>query len=92
VEPGESPDVRPVQRDICIDDDRKTRSEGVTPEEFRQKMQRIYPVGTIYNPTSGGYDPEISHSNADDLMCQVLCELGYNEGVALFKYAEKWYN
>jgi hypothetical protein len=39
--------------------------------------------------TSG--DIEINHSNADDLLCDLLNDLGYTELVTEFKKLEKWY-
>ena len=54
----------------------------MTPEEFKTKMQSIpdYPT-----------DKEAAHSEADDLMCDLLEELGYGEGVAVFRAMEKFY-
>jgi len=37
-------------------------------------------------------DPEVFHSEADDLMCWLLTKLGYGEGVEIFENAEKWYS
>jgi len=36
-------------------------------------------------------DFEQSHSAMDDLMAKVLVELGYGEGVAIFRKQKKWY-
>lgn len=36
-------------------------------------------------------DIEYSHGAADDLMEQVLTELGYGEGVQIFEQMGKWY-
>jgi hypothetical protein len=36
-------------------------------------------------------DVEANHSNADDLMCSLLEELGYTEAVQIFKNGYKWY-
>lgn len=33
-------------------------------------------------------DPEVFHSEADDLMCWLLTKLGYGEGVEIFENAE----
>ena len=54
----------------------------MTPEEFRDKMQEIF---------GDRYDTEDAHLEADDLMCKVLTDLGYGEGVEIFTKAEKWY-
>ena len=36
-------------------------------------------------------DPEELHIKADNLMCTVLSELGYGEGVDIFNRMEIWY-
>lgn len=36
-------------------------------------------------------NPEIAHFEADILMCKLLTELGYDEGVKIFKNMFKWY-
>lgn len=53
----------------------------MTPKEFADKMQSINMPG----------DPEISHGLADKLMCKLLIELGYEEGIEIFEIMEKWY-
>lgn len=55
----------------------------MTPEEFYQKML------TIAHDPAG--DTQADHGNADKLMCEVLTELGYGEGVEVFKEMGKWY-
>ena len=55
----------------------------ITPEEFAKRMQEI---GDRY---SG--DEETSHSMMDDLMCNLLIELGYGEGIDIFDHTSKWY-
>ena len=52
-------------------------------QKFKEAMENIFP--------DDGYDTEGAHGMADDLMCQLLEELGYEEGVKIFKNAEKWY-
>lgn len=34
---------------------------------------------------------EVCHCEMDDLMCQVLTELGYGDGVKVFDETPKWY-
>lgn len=55
------------------------------PEEFRKDMDKIkrgfYRKGDI----------EQAHSLADDLLCQALLDVGYTEGVEVYKIMEKWY-
>ena len=54
-----------------------------TPEEFTKRMQEIH------NRYSD--DEEVVHSEMDDLMCELLRELGYGEGVDIFDNTHKWY-
>lgn len=59
----------------------------MTPEEFAKKMKEI--------AESKDYkkfrDSENLHMEADMLLCRVLIELGYIDGVKIFKEMEKWY-
>jgi hypothetical protein len=55
----------------------------MTPEEFKDKMKEIY--------NNDGGDHERSHSVADDLMCEVLSSLGYDDGVQIYAKLERWY-
>lgn len=48
---------------------------------FANEMRRLDKMG----------DPEIAHYEADVLMCELLTELGYSEGVEIFKEMYKWY-
>lgn len=55
----------------------------MSPEEFTKEMRECFPAE--------GYDEEGAHSAADHIMCDLLRELGYNEGVEIFEKADKWY-
>lgn len=55
----------------------------MTPEEFKNKMQEIYDKSY-----GGGED---SHIAADMLLCEVLTQLGYKEGIDIFNSMEVWY-
>ena len=35
---------------------------------------------------------ERAHNHADELMCKLLRELGYGEGVDIFEKMDKWYS
>ncbi len=37
-------------------------------------------------------DPEISHKEADEVLCDLLKELGYRKVVIEFKKVKKWYS
>lgn len=58
----------------------------MTPEEFERRMFTICGGDDFYD-----YDPEISHKQADELLCEVLTQLGYEKGIAIFRSATKWY-
>ena len=38
-----------------------------------------------------GWDKEVEHVNADDLLCDLLEELGFEEVVEVYNKVEKWY-
>ena len=50
--------------------------------EFLQAMLMIDESG----------DVEMAHMEADDLLCELLIELGYGEGVKVFDNMHKWYS
>jgi hypothetical protein len=54
-----------------------------TPKDFAREM------AAICHPNAS--DPEMDHVRADELLCEVLEQLGYGEGVAVFRDAKKWY-
>ena len=54
-----------------------------TPKEFAEEMEHI--------KNEYGFDKEMAHSCADDLMCEILRSLGYKEGVKIFDSMDKWY-
>lgn len=56
----------------------------MNPAEFAAKMQVIL---------DAGIEPDLEgpHIDADDLMCEVLIELGYGEGVNIFHNVRKWH-
>lgn len=53
----------------------------MSPREFADKMKQI----------TEEEDVEEAHRHMDDLMCNLLNLLGYNEGVAIFNQTYKWY-
>ena len=57
------------------------KSRCMTPEEFAETMKEI----------AESEDPECAHGDMDDLMCQLLEDLGYEEGVKIYLDADKWY-
>lgn len=59
----------------------------MTPAEFAEKMKHWRAVAVH------GGDPEQAHCEADDLMCQVLREAGFGEGVDIYEDPEftRWF-
>lgn len=54
----------------------------ITPAEFEDKMMEIAAIG----------EPEEMHGRADDLMCEVLIDLGYAAGIRVYDKMERWYS
>lgn len=54
----------------------------ITPAEFERMMKEL----------ARSNDPEYSHGEADDLMCEVLEQLGYGAGVKVFDNMVRWYS
>lgn len=57
---------------------------AMTPEQFLEEMKEIFKANER--------DTEQDHSAADSLMCEVLTQLGYGDGVRVFEEADKWYS
>ena len=57
------------------------KKRPMSPEEFCDRMKKIL----------DDHDLESAHSDADELMCEVLRQLGYGDGVKVFELADKWY-
>ena len=55
----------------------------ISPKEFSEEMTRIAEERTG--------DEEMCHIEMDDYMCDVLRQLGFEEGVAIFMDTPKWY-
>ncbi len=53
----------------------------MTPNEFKKEMEII----AKYN------DTEVAHYEADELLCDILKELGFEEGVEIFENMGRWY-
>jgi hypothetical protein len=59
----------------------------ITPEEFKERMKAIANTDTGYH----GCDIEDNHISGDCLMEETLIELGYGDGVEIFRNMPKWY-
>ena len=55
----------------------------MTPKDFEFEMQTLI--------AKHGDDIETLHYEMDELMCEVLTELGYGKGVTVFENADRWY-
>jgi hypothetical protein len=58
--------------------------EKMTPEEFAAAMEQVF--------WDLAYDIEAAHWEADRLLCKMLRELGYDEGVDVFEEVKKFYS
>ena len=56
----------------------------ITPKEFAEMMNE---VKTNYKD-----DKETCHAKMDDILCMVLIDLGYEDGVMTFLRTSKWYS
>lgn len=52
-------------------------------EHFERSMRDIW--------LEHGDDPEVCHRKMDELMCEILEQFGCEEGVQIFKDAERYY-
>ena len=59
----------------------------MTKEEFYNEMLELKNELIDINDNL-----ETFHIAADNLMCDLLIRLGYDQGVEVFEYAEKWYS
>jgi hypothetical protein len=69
----------------------------MNPEEFKKKMEETYPpdelkdFGDLGKHKMRAYNPGSTHLLVDSILCDILTDLGYGDGVTIFKGAEKWY-
>ena len=55
--------------------------------ELKDKyLTRIIEIATEY-----GWDEDVAHKKMDDLLCELLTELGFDEIVKVFEAQSKWY-
>ena len=55
----------------------------MTPKEFYEQMQRIRANEDLSN--------DDKHERMDALMCKLLADMGYTDGIEVFRSTEKWY-
>lgn len=65
----------------------------MTPEEFKTQMKNISKNVMELDDQNPDMPSmiEAAHIKADELMCKILIELGYEEGIDIFKRMEKYY-
>jgi len=54
-------------------------------------INREYYLKRLIELQSDDYEPEESHGLADDVLVNILLELGFNDIVAEYNRIEKWY-
>ena len=73
--------------DICPKWHREIKKDPpLTPEEFTNKMTELYKKYIIEKD-----DEEYAHGHMDELICELLINLGYEDGVRVFYATPKWY-
>jgi len=58
----------------------------ITPDEFLAKLKAIK---TEYFFEKD--DLETCHAKMDEVLCEILSSLGYDEGIRFFQNTPKWY-
>lgn len=58
----------------------------MTPKEFKQAM-----ADARHKYDEGEYDEEVVHGNMDYIICELLRDLGYGEGIDIFDNTPMWY-
>ena len=56
----------------------------MSPKEFKEEM-------IVIREVADGH-PERFHIEADDLICKVMRDLGYGDGIDIFEEHERWYS
>ena len=56
----------------------------MTHDDFAERMQAVV--------DECGKDPERAHSDLDDVMEEVLRDMGFDRGMDIFDKQTKWYN
>ena len=59
----------------------------MTPNEFAEAMRAAHEGFHDFL----GDDMASRHMHMDNLMCELLTDLGYEEGVKIFEFTCKWY-
>ena len=65
-----------------------TKGSVMTPINFAKKMRSIINDNI---DREGHYDCECGHLAMDNLMCDLLRDLGYGDGIDIFEDSGRWY-
>ena len=84
--------VKKTSEEDAEEDDISESSDNriMTPEEFAKKMKKI--SDNLKYQNDAHYDEEVAHMRMDDLMSDLLRQLGYGEGIDIFENTNKWYS
>lgn len=84
--------VKKTSEEDAEEDDISESSDNriMTPEEFAKKMKKI--SDNLKYQNDAYYDEEDAHMQMDDLMSDLLRQLGYGEGIDIFENTNKWYS
>lgn len=84
--------VKKTSEEDAEEDDISESSDNriMTPEEFAKKMKKI--SDNLKYQNDAYYDEEDTHMQMDDLMSDLLRQLGYGEGIDIFENTNKWYS
>lgn len=64
----------------------RRKQNPLTPEQFANEMTKIHKDYLIDQE-----DEEVCHIEMDNLICNMLIDLGYEDGVYIFEHTKKWY-
>ncbi len=84
--------VKKTSEEDAEEDDISESSDNriMTPEEFAKKMKKI--SDNLKYQNDAYYNEEDAHIQMDDLMSDLLRQLGYGEGIDIFENTNKWYS
>ena len=66
----------------------KENKKTISPDEFKKKMKEFQ----MKEEQLYFFSKEEMHIAMDNLMCEVLENLGYKDGVEIFRNTGKWYS
>jgi len=65
--------------------------EGSAKEEVKMAINREEIIESLHLLNTAG-NAEVGHEDADEILCNVLIELGYSDIVRAYEEVEKWYS